>query len=323
MTNPNDGLRLQVRVAHCRLLAEDILGLTLAAADDTPLPPATAGAHIDLELPGGLVRQYSICNAPQAGSYQLGILRDPNSRGGSIAAHERIGVGDRLRISAPRNLFALNPEDRRVLLFAGGIGITPIIAMADTLHTAGTPFRLHYCSRSARRSAFLDRLAAAPYADRVLVHHDDAPGGSGFDAARVLAQRQAGDALYVCGPNGFMNHVLDTARAQGWPEPALHSERFGAAPAVSNDAGFDLVLARSHCSVRVDGHQSALTALLEAGIDVPVSCEQGICGTCVTGVLEGEPDHRDQFLTESERAANDRFTPCCSRSRSARLVIDL
>lgn len=323
MTNPNDGLRLQVRVAQCFMLAEDILGLRLTAADETPLPAATAGAHIDLELPGGLVRQYSISNAPHTACYELGILRAPDSRGGSAAAHERIARGDLLRISAPRNLFPLHPDDARVHLFAGGIGITPIIAMADTLHARGTPFSLHYCSRSARRTAFLERLAEAPYADCVALHHDDAPHGSGFDARRLLAQPQPGNALYVCGPNAFMNHVLDTARAQAWAESALHSERFGMAPANDADQGFDLILARSHCRVRVDANQSAASALRAAGVEVPVSCEQGICGTCVTRVLEGEPDHRDMFLTDAERAANDRFTPCCSRARSSHLVIEV
>lgn len=323
MTDIHHGLRLQVRVALRQQLADDIIGLRLEAADGGPLPAATAGAHIDLTLPGGHVRQYSISNAPCTRAYELGILRDPRSRGGSAAAHAAVQQGDQLQISPPRNLFPLHGADRRVRLFAGGIGITPIIAMADALQVKHTPFTLHYCSRSKARAAFLGRLAAAPYADVVQLFHDDTPGGSGFDAATALAAPQPGDAVYVCGPNGFMDHVLATARGLGWQASALHSERFGAAPPAADAGSFDLVLARSHRTLRVGSDESALSALLAAGIEVPMSCEQGICGSCLTRVLEGEPEHRDVFLTEAERAANHCFTPCCSRARGRRLVVDL
>lgn len=314
--------RLQVRVARRRTLAEDILGLTLAPLDDTPLPPAAAGAHVDLVLPNGLVRQYSIARSSEAG-YELGVLRDPASRGGSACVHTELAEGATLSISAPRNLFPLADGARRSLLFSGGIGITPIIAMADALHAAGAEFELHYCTRAKNRTAYVDRLAAAPYAGRVHLYHDDQPEAGKLDARAVLASPAADTHLYVCGPNGFMDHVTDTARAADWAEANVHSERFAAPSTATADGGsFEMVVNSTGQTIHVAADQTAISALLAAGIDVPLSCEQGICGTCVTGVLDGVPEHRDMFLTEAERAANKVFTPCCSRGKG-RLVLDL
>jgi len=315
---------LQVRVARRIELAEDILGLTLAPLNGTPLQAATAGAHIDLTLPNGLVRQYSLASTDVREGYQIGILLDPASRGGSASAHRDITAGDVLSISAPRNLFPLVDGAKRSLLFAGGIGITPMIAMAETLHAAGADFALHYCVRTPGRAAFRERLAAAPFADQVHPYFDDAPDGERFDARAVLARPAPDTHLYVCGPNGFMDHVIDSARALGWAEANLHLERF-AAPAIdtSDDGGFELELAATGRTIRVAPDQSAAEALRAAGIVVPLSCEQGICGTCLTPVIDGTPDHRDMFLTEAEKAANTCFTPCCSRALGGRLVIDL
>ncbi|QID16217.1 oxidoreductase [Nitrogeniibacter mangrovi] len=320
--NAQTDLRLDARITRRTPLATDIVGLTVAAADGRPLPPAEAGAHIDLCLPNGLVRQYSIARQSEAG-YELGILRDPASRGGSACVHETLVEGATLQISPPRNLFPLAADARRSLLFAGGIGITPIIAMADALHAAGADFELHYATRSRDRAAYLDRLATAPYADRVHCYHDDTPEAGRLDAAALLAHPQPGTHLYVCGPNGFMDHVIDRARAAGWAEADVHSERF-AAPAIdtADDGSFAIEIASSGQTIQVAPEQSAIAALHAAGFDVPLSCEQGICGTCLTRVLDGEPDHRDMFLTEAERAANDRFTPCCSRGKG-RLLLDL
>lgn len=315
---------LQVRVARRIQLAEDILGLTLAPIGNTPLPPVTAGAHIDLALPNGLVRQYSIASTDVREGYQIGVLLDPASRGGSACVHRDIAEGDLIRIGTPRNLFPLAANARRSLLFAGGIGITPVIAMADALHAAGADFTLHYCARTLRRAAFSERLECAPYATQVNQYFDDATPGTRFDAFALLSQPSADTHLYVCGPNGFMDHIIGTARTQGWAEANIHCERF-AAPTIDtgDDGSFDLVLAKSRSTVRVARDQSAAEALRAAGIEIPLSCEQGICGTCVTPVLEGEPDHRDMFLTDAEKAANTCFTPCCSRARGERLVIDL
>ncbi|MCZ4303463.1 PDR/VanB family oxidoreductase [Zoogloeaceae bacterium G21618-S1] len=320
----NQSPGLHVRVARRTQLAEDIIGLSLAPVADTPLPPVTAGAHIDLTLPNGLVRQYSLASTDLREGYQIGILLDPTSRGGSASAHRDIAVGDTIRISAPRNHFPLVEGARQSLLFAGGIGITPMISMADTLDATGADFTLHYCVRSAGRAAFRERLRQAPYATKTHFHIDDRADSPPLDARAALAHPTADTHLYVCGPNGFLDHIISTARDMGWAETNIHFERFSAPPTTAVDDGsFELALAKSARTVHVNAGQSAAQALFAAGIALPMSCEQGLCGTCLTTVLDGEPDHRDMFLTDAEKAANTCFTPCCSRARSARLVIDL
>lgn len=304
--------------------ALDICSFELAAADASPLPAFSAGAHIDVHLANGLVRQYSLCNHPaERHRYLIGVLKDPASRGGSSSLHQQLEVGTRLLISAPRNLFALEHAARRSLLFAGGIGITPLLSMAEQLAHSGADFQLHYCARSAQRAAFVQRLQASPFAERVSLHFDEQPD-TALDIAQALAGPRDDVHLYVCGPGGFMQHVLDSARAQGWKEQCLHREYFSAAPIDhSTDANFAVKLASSGQVFQVPADRSVVQVLQDQGIEVPISCEQGICGTCLTRVLEGVPEHRDLFLTEDEQARNDQFTPCCSRARSPLLVLDL
>ncbi|WP_434576924.1 oxidoreductase [Pseudomonas sp. Z5-35] len=315
---------IEVQVAARHDEALDICSYELTRVDGQPLPPFTAGAHIDVHLPDGLIRQYSLCNHPEERHrYLIGVLKDPSSRGGSRRLHEQIQPGTRLLISEPRNLFALAPQARRSLLFAGGIGITPILCMAEHLAQGGAVFELHYCARSKQRAAFVERLQQSPYADRVFLHFDEEPA-TALDAARVLASPSADLHLYVCGPGGFMQHVLDTAKAQGWQEPNLHREYFAAAPTdTTADGSFSVKLARSGLVFEVPADRSVVQVLESHGVEVPISCEQGVCGTCLTRVLEGVPEHRDMFLTEAEQALNDQFTPCCSRSRTPLLVLDL
>ena len=315
----------RLRIARKTLEAQDICGFELVAADGGALPPFTAGAHIDVHLDGGLVRQYSLCNdSRETQRYQIAVLREPASRGGSIAMHA-LREGQELQVSEPRNHFALAHGAERHLLLAGGIGITPIICMAEHLAGEGAPFDLHYCTRSADRTAFLPRLQASAFAQRVQVHHDDGPAAQRIDIAGVVADPQAGTHLYVCGPGGFMEAVLSAARAAGWPEAALHREYFAGAAATKGDAdgAFEVQIASSGAVIRVAPDQSVLAALTAAGVDVPASCEQGVCGTCLTRVIDGTPDHRDLYLTDEERARGDQFTPCCSRAKSPRLVLDL
>lgn len=315
---------ITVRVAACRQEALDIRSFELIRPDGGALPAFSAGAHIDVHLPDGQVRQYSLCNHPQESHrYQIGVLKDPASRGGSSAMHE-LSEGVELQISEPRNLFPLAHEAKRSLLFAGGIGITPILCMAERLSHSGAEFELHYCARSAERAAFIDRIRQSAFSDRVSFHFDDGVGGEPLDAATVLAAPEPDVHLYVCGPGGFMEHVLSTARAQGWAETNLHREYFSAAPtAQANDGSFEVQLSSSGQVLQVPADQTVAQVLEAAGVIVPLSCEQGICGTCLTRVLEGEPDHRDLFMTEAEQAANDQFTPCCSRAKTPRLVLDL
>ena len=317
--------KISVRVARKAVEATDICSFELVAADGTPLPGFSAGSHIDVHLPGGVTRQYSLCNDSQeTHRYMLGVLRDPASRGGSQAMHDTVQEGDLLDISAPKNHFSLAAHASRSLLLAGGIGITPILCMAERLAATGAPFDMHYCSRTRERTAFYERIQAAPFVGQVQIHLDDGPAEQKLALPALLATPRVGVHLYVCGPKGFMDAVLQTARASGWPEAQLHYEFFSAEVQKSaDDASFDVKLASSGRVVRVAADQTVAKALALAGVDVPMSCEQGVCGTCLTRVLEGVPDHKDMYLTPEEQAANDQFTPCCSRSKSALLVLDL
>ena len=316
---------LRVVVVAKATEAEDICSLTLAAVDGSALPAFAAGAHVDVHLPGGLVRQYSLCNDPaETHRYQLGVLRDAASRGGSAAVHDSLQVGQSLTISAPKNHFGLAHGARRHLLLAGGIGITPLLCMAERLANTGADFALHHCTRSLVRTPFVQRIRTSAFANRVHWHHDDGDAAQKIDLAALLGTPHDGEHVYVCGPQGFMDAVLGTARAAGWPADQLHSEAFGAAPVQHDgDAAFEVQLASSGRVVLVPAGQTVLQALAAAGVEVLSSCEQGVCGTCLTRVLDGQPDHRDQYLTPEEQAACDQFLPCCSRARSPRLVLDL
>lgn len=304
--------------------AEGICSFELVAEGGAQLPPFTAGAHIDVHISPGLVRQYSLCNDPaERDRYKIAVLREPQSRGGSAGMHTQIHAGQRLTISTPRNHFPLVTADHTLLL-AGGIGITPIMAMARALHAQGDSFEMHYCGRSAARMAFREELTASPYAQAVQMHTDDGDADQRFDANLLLANCQPGTHLYVCGPTGFMDHVLTVARTHGWAEEQLHREYFAAAPVdTSGDGAFEVQLASTGARCQVPAGQTVLEVLLAHGIDLAFSCESGVCGTCLTAVLEGTPDHRDSYLTDAERAAGTQFLPCCSRSKSPILVLDL
>lgn len=316
---------LTVRVDRKQAETADICSLELVDPAGGELPAFTAGAHIDVHLPSGITRQYSLCNDPaERRRYRIAVLKDAASRGGSQAMHELRQDG-LLQIGAPRNLFALDEAAGRHLLLAGGIGVTPILCMAHRLAATNADFEMHYCARSADRMAFRAELARAPYAERVHFHVDDGEVSQKLDIDALLRQAQPGTHLYVCGPKGFMDAALGTARGQGWPEDRLHYEFFSAdtPTAVDGDRAFSVRLASSGLQVEVPADCSVAQALARAGVDVPVACEQGICGTCLTRVLEGEPDHRDLFLSPEEQARGDQFTPCCSRARTPLLVLDL
>ena len=316
---------LRVRVANKQTLATDICSFDLEASDGAQLPAFEAGAHVDVYLPNGLLRSYSLCNDPGvAGAYRIAVLREAASRGGSAYMHSAVQTGSELTISTPKNLFALAPTARRSVLLAGGIGLTPLLAMAYTLAARASDFTLHHCCRSADRAALRDTLQQAPWAAQVHWHFDDGAPEQKLDLQHVLAQPAEDTHLYVCGPQGFMDAVLAQARALGWSADCLHKEYFSAAPvARSDDGSFEIELASSGQVLRVAPQQTVVQALAAAGVDIATSCEQGVCGTCLTRVLQGTPEHRDVYLTPEERAANDQFTPCCSRALSARLLLDL
>jgi vanillate O-demethylase ferredoxin subunit len=323
-----DDTLIEVHVARRQALAEGISAFDLVPAAGGAFPAFEAGAHIDVHLVRGetrFVRPYSLCGVPgQADRWQIAVLREPASRGGSAAMHAWVLEGGTLTVSAPRNHFRLAPQAAHSLLLAGGIGITPLLAMAEQLHRDGASFELHHCTRSLARTPFRERLADAPWAGRVHHHLDDGAAAQRLDLDPLLAAQPAGTHLYVCGPQGFMDAVLGAARARGWPEARLHWEAFHAEVAPqAGDHAFEVQLARSGRTIRIEADQTVARALEAAGVYLPTSCEQGVCGTCLTPVIDGRPDHRDQYLTDEERAANDQFTPCCSRALTPRLVIDL
>lgn len=302
---------------------EGVVILDLADPTGSNLPAFEAGAHVDVHLKPGLVRQYSLCGDPaNAAVYRLGVLRDPASRGGSVAVHEQLSEGAHISVGMPRNLFPLAAGASRSILIGGGIGITPMIAMAHQLTAQDSPFELHYCGRSRQRSAFLDELAGADFAACVRTHFDDEGDAQKLDLPAVLGQPGAGVHVYVCGPSGFMDWVIGGARQAGYAEDHIHREYFQVEVDVSGDS-FEVVAQRSGKSVQVAEGQSIVNALASVGIQVDISCEQGVCGTCLCDVLEGEPDHRDFYLSDDEKAANDQILVCCSRAKSKKLVLDI
>jgi vanillate O-demethylase ferredoxin subunit len=316
--------QLSVKVVRKVQEAVDIASFELAAADGSALPPFSAGSHIDVHVRDGLVRQYSLCNDPcETHRYLIGVLRDPNSRGGSVGMHDGIKEGDVICISEPKNHFPL-VQAKRTLLFAGGIGVTPILCMAERLAQAGADFEMHYCTRSLERTAFHARIIESSFAGKVQFHFDAGPQEQKLDLPRLIAKPDSDTHIYVCGPGGFIDHVVNTAKGLGWNGAQIHLEYFGAkAQDTSADGAFEVKVASSGKTFTVPADKTVIKVLAENGIEVPTSCEEGVCGTCITRLLDGVPDHRDVYFTDEERARNDQFTPCCSRAKSGCLVLDL
>jgi len=317
---------MKVKITRKFEVAVDICAFELSAANGAALPAFRAGAHIDAHPRHDLVRQYSLCNPQETGGrYLIGVLREPASRGGSVAMHA-LQEGDEIEISAPKNHFPLAEDARHSILIAGGIGITPILSMAEQLARDGASFELHYCTREPQRTAFLDRLESPHLKPHTHLYHDTEPPEQRLDLTAVLAKPRAGTHIYVCGPGGLIDAVLDRARRNNWSETTLHREYFAASPTVTDNTqerAFQVKLASSGQLIAVPPGSNVVAMLSAAGIDIATSCGEGVCGTCLTRVLEGEPEHRDFYLTDEERAANDQFLPCCSRSKTAVLVLDL
>ncbi|MDP9968856.1 vanillate O-demethylase ferredoxin subunit [Variovorax paradoxus] len=314
-------------VGKCRKLVEalDICTFEFVHVEGKPLSSFSAGSHVDVHLPNSLTRQYSLCNDPsETHRYLIGVLNDPGSRGGSKAMHDMVSEGDTLSISLPKNHFPLTRGARSSLLLAGGIGITPILCMAERLAIAGEDFAMHYAARSRERMAFQGRIRQSSFSSRSAFHFDDGDDAQKLDLDSLLDRPSSDVHLYVCGPKGFMDAVLATARAKAWPEKQLHYEFFAGKPIKADgDGSFAVKLASSGKLVLVPRDKTVVQALSEAGIVVPTSCEQGVCGTCLTRVLEGVSEHRDMYLTPGEQAMNDQFLPCCSRAKSAALTPDM
>lgn len=297
--------------------AADVVELNFVTSDGSALPPWTPGAHIDLILGEDNVRQYSLCGSPaQLDRYQVSVLLAPDSRGGSRAVHQ-LKVGDKLKIRGPRNHFPLATASGYIFI-AGGIGITPMLPMIEAAEARGAEWTLHYGGRSKSSMAYLDHLAK--YGERVHLVPQDEVGM--LDLPSILGSPAPGTLVYCCGPEPLLAAV--EAACETWPSGSLHLERFSAKPRedTGEDGTFELVLARSGVSVQVGADESVFDAMRRMGAPVLGSCLEGICGTCETGVLEGEVDHRDSVLDEDEQAENDCLMVCVSRSLTPRLVVD-
>jgi ferredoxin-NADP reductase len=307
-------------VREAQIVADGVVALTLADPNGGELPPWTPGAHIDFVLGNELIRQYSLCSSPSKPDvWRVGVLRAPDSRGGSERVHDILAPGSIVRVRGPRNHFPL-VASARYLFIAGGIGITPLLPMIAEADASGADWRLLYGGRERASMGFLEELAQ--YGDRVKIVPQDEEGM--LDLESALGTPQPNTLVYCCGPEALLGAVEKFC--EKWPTGSLHLERFSARPqerAAEADSTFELVLQRSGVTLEVPPDKSVLTVIREAGVSVLASCLEGVCGTCETEVIEGDVDHRDSVLNEEEQASNEYMMVCVSRCRSPRLVLDL
>ncbi|WP_342710690.1 PDR/VanB family oxidoreductase [Bradyrhizobium sp. B124] len=304
--------------------AERINSYELIARTGGELTPFTAGSHIDLHLPNGMIRSYSLVNDQrERHRYVIAVNKDAESRGGSSFVHDSVKVGDIMTISGPRNNFVLHEEAEHSVLVAGGIGITPLLSMIRRLEALGRRWELFYAARTRAAAAFLDELGPfrSDFRSRIHVDFDDERSGRLFDLPAIVGTAPARAHLYCCGPVPMLA-AFEAATADR-PSDRVHVEYFQAREAPSTEGGFDVKLARSNRTIAVEPGKTILDALLAAGITANYACSEGVCGTCETRVLEGTPDHRDQFLSKEEQAANKSVMICCSGAKSRTLVLDL
>ena len=319
---------IETKIIDRQEVAERIIQIELQG--QAPLPEFEPGAHVDVRIPHtDLVRQYSMLNDPaQSDTYVLAIQHELQSRGGSSALFQHAQVGDRLWISPPKNRFQLVAEAPHHILIAGGIGITPLLSMAQSLRRTQASFVLHYSTRNRARTAFYETLSTGPLAEQVRFYHDDYQGHIAFNLRMALEKIDLRSHVYVCGPATLIRAVQAGARVVGLPLEQVHSEYFSleglsTPPTAQENTPFEVVLAKSQQRVTVAADESIVQALEKIGVSVLVSCQEGICGTCVTPVLEGIPQHRDHYLHPEEKASHRLMTPCCSRAQSPTLVLDL
>ncbi|MDB5362820.1 MAG: phthalate 4,5-dioxygenase [Rhodospirillales bacterium] len=320
MIEPDDDAMVPLTVVSTARIATDIHQFELARADGGALPAFTPGAHLRVRTPGGPIRCYSLSNDPaERHRYVIAVKREAAGRGGSAGMIDRVGAGDLLPVSAPLNNFELKGNPASYIFIAGGIGITPILSMIRHLEaTGGKPFKLYYLTRSAETTAFRDELAQR--GSKIVIHHDQGDPARGFDLWPVLEQPK-GAHVYCCGPRGLMDAVRDMTGH--WPTSAVHFEDFGVGSglATADDAPFTVRLAQSGREFEVPADRSLLDTLRAQGVKVASSCESGTCGTCRTGLLAGEADHRDLVLAPYEQSSN--IMVCVSRAKGGTLVLDL
>lgn len=310
-------------VLHRKTPAEGVVLLDLVHPQNEDLPRWEPGAHIDLLLADGLTRQYSLCGDPaNTGVWRVGVLLDPNSRGGSQYVHDKLTEGATVQVRGPRNHFPL-VDAPRYRFIAGGIGITPIATMLEAAQRAGQDWTLLYGGRTRASMAFADELAER-FPDRVTVWPQDERGL--LDLDRLLGEPDEDTLVYCCGPEALLNAVEQ--RCVEWPVGTLHIERFAAKAPTAEEAAealdrFDVVCQRSGVTLEVSADKSILETLEENDVPIMASCYEGVCGTCEVRVLAGTPDHRDSMLSDAEQAAGEVMLVCVSRSRTERLVLDV
>jgi phthalate 4,5-dioxygenase reductase component len=311
---------MPLRVTRNERIADGIHLLEFRDASGKTLPEFSAGAHIAIRAPNGLLRKYSLCNDPaEHDRYLVAIKREANGRGGSCSLIDNVKDGDELVVTAPVNDFGLPQRAQDFLFIAGGIGITPMMAMIREVRAQGKRFRLYYCSRSPETTAFIDELSAPEFKDHVTIHYDQGDPSRSLDLRPILAERKNREHLYCCGPRPLMEAVRNMTGH--WSSAAVHFEAFSDAETHKpDDKPIKVKLARSGEIVDVPADKTILEALREHGLDVPSSCETGTCGTCRTKLLAGEADHRDLVLAEHERDNN--IMICVSRARSDEITID-
>lgn len=314
---------MKLIVQATEFIADGVRRLHFAAADGQALPPCTAGAHLKIALAadaGGMVREYSIVGRGAEGDcYEVAVQLEPAGRGGSRAMHA-LAAGDIVDAQGPFNAFPLRGGATHRVLIAGGIGITPILSMARELRGGGLPFELHYAAKSRHRTAFHDEVAALPCAT---IYHSEEGARERMPVAAILADPAPGRQLHVCGPRSLIAEVVETARRLGWNEDDVHFETFGGAVALGADRPIRVELRASGRTILVKADESILDAMLAAGMDPLYDCRRGECGMCITGVIEGVPEHRDHALTDAEKASGKVICTCVSRARSADLVLDI
>lgn len=316
-------LTLQVRSVTYE--AEGICSYELVDPKGADLPAFEAGAHIDVHVPGGYIRQYSLCDPSwEVGHYRIAVLNDVQGRGGSSAVHEHIRPGMLVQVSEPRNLFPLQPKAKHNLLLAGGIGITPILAMASALESQGASFALHYCTRNEERTAFKTRIKQWQDKGLAQLHMDNGNPQNGLNLLELLSEVQPDTHIYFCGPSGFMAAVK-TAAAH-WPAEQVHFEYFGADPnvaekmAASTGEG-EIELVISGKKVAAVPGQSILATVRDAGVECVSSCEAGLCGACKVRYLSGKPQHNDYILSDEER--DEYVLICCAAVGDEPLQLEL
>ncbi|BBP98537.1 vanillate O-demethylase [Burkholderia sp. SFA1] len=316
----------KVRVDALREEAHGIRSFSVSRLDGLPFDSYEPGAHIDVTGPTGITRQYSLCGDPSCrDSHVFAVKKEDESRGGSRSLHDEVRIGSELSIGAPRNLFRLEETASEHILIGAGIGITPLLSMAYRLVAIDAPFTLHYFARSETHAAFLPLLARAPFDRHVKLHFGVGREALSDELDALLRDANERAHVYTCGPAAFMDVVVESAQKR-LPADAIHLERFKAEPHAQPETSldtFDVKIASSGETVRVDAATSIVDALASIGIEVDTSCGEGVCGTCMVDVVSGEPEHRDHCLSKAERASNSVICCCVSRSRSPVLVLDL